>query len=378
MVRATATQALDWDLIVRTAQTHAVIPLLWRNLGRSAREVVPPDVLARLSGEVRSITRNNLFLVSQLVPLLREFQSRGIRVLALKGPSLAAGVYRDLTLRPFRDLDLLVHARDVARARELLTGLGFRMGWSERGWEYHYERNGVELQVDLHERIAADYYPTPAQFDSLWQRRRPVAIAGGTVDSMGPEDLLLILGVQLAKDCRVWKQRLIQVCDTTELIRGTPGMDWDFVLERARAMRGERIILLSLRLAQLLLEAELPTVVVSRMAADPMVDRLAGEVAARCFPEAVGSSLAVRRREDDLFADSAFHLRSRERVRDKLAYVWLYSRLRLRRLVTPTDKDRQFVALPRGLGLLYYALRPLRIVGDVVRRRGRFEGSRLS
>ncbi len=378
LVRATAGQALDWDLILRMAQTHAVTPLLWHNLARTAREVVPPDVMARLGGQVRFITRNNLFLVSRLLPLLREFQTRGIRVLTLKGPSLAAGVYRDLALRPFRDLDLLVHPRDVGRAHELLTGLGFRMGWFERGWEYHYERNGVELQVDLHERIAADYYPTPAQFDSLWERRRPVAIAGGAVDSIGPEDLLLILGVQLAKDCRVWKQRLIQVCDTTELIRGTPGMDWSFVLERARAMSGERIILLSLRLAQQLLEAELPPEVVARIAADPMVDRLSAEVAERCFPHAAGSSLALRRRADDLFADSGFHLRSRERTRDKLDYVWRYARLRLRRVVTPTDKDREFVTLPRGLGLLYYAVRPLRIVSDMTRRRGWFAGSRLS
>jgi len=371
-VRTLLRGGIDWGLVFQAAQPQAVVPLLWSNLNRVASHTVPPAVLHHLSAYVRTTARSNLVLAGQLLRLLPEFANHGIPAIAIKGPALAAAVYGDLTLRQFRDLDLLVHPRDVERAKKLLLSLGYHIAWFEPGCEYHFLKGEGELLVDLHERIAPRYYPMPATFDSLWRRVQPVALGGGTVPSLGPEDLLLILSVQLAKDCRTWKQRLIQLCDTFELIRAHPRLDWEFILERARRMRGERIFLLDLRLAQALLDAVLPPEVGARIQADPMVDRLATEVSARFFPEVDGPPRALRNRLEVHYVDSGFHLRVRERVRDKLDYLRLYAQLRFRRLVSPTEMDRRSISLPGALAFLYYLVRPLRIIGDWMRRRGRF------
>ena len=106
-----------------------------------------------------------------------------------------------------------------------------------------------------------------------------------------------------------------------------------------------------------------------------MVERLSVEVAGRFFPEAGGSTVALKRRADDLFVDSGFHLRSRERLRDKLDYLRLYSTVRLRRMVTPNHRDHEFMTLPEKLGFLYYLVRPVRLAGSLFQRWGRLDRS---
>ena len=358
-------ESIDWEFLRLMALAQGVGPLLYSGLRRTCPDGVPDGVLDELRGFVRANARRNLLLTGRLLRLLAAFRNRGIRAIPFKGPVLAVQVYRDLALRPFVDIDVLVHERDAAGAKALLTAHGYRQVMSHP-WEAPFEdESGVS--VDLHWGIAPSYDPAPRTFEQLWTRLVPVSLSGTEVGTFSPEDLLLILSIQLAKDCRESRQRLLQICDTAELIRSHPGLDWKHALSLARAAGGERILQLDLLLAHDLLDASLPEVVLRSAQGSHAVRALAREVEARMFQAAGAPELLPRGagRPSDDFDD--FYVRTRERLSDKLRYFALRARDRIRLVVRPSGRDREFLPLPAWLGFLYYLVRPVRVLSSWIR-----------
>src|SRR2546423_1118700 len=126
-IKNLAAEALDWDYLFRLAQRHAVLPLLHRNISEHARDAAPQPFRQKLREKFRENATRNLLLAGELGRIARLFESEGVPVLAYKGPALAVSAYGDLSLRRFVDLDIVVRARDVRRAGELLRSLGFRL-----------------------------------------------------------------------------------------------------------------------------------------------------------------------------------------------------------------------------------------------------------
>jgi hypothetical protein len=365
-IRTLARESIDWELLRVMSLAQGVGPLLYSALRQTCPEGVPDGVLDELRRNVRASARRNLLLTGRLLRLLAAFRSRGIRAIPFKGPLLAVQVYRDLTLRPFVDIDVLVHERDAAGAKALLMEHGYRQQMVHP-WEASFEDDSG-VSVDLHWGIAPSYDPTPQTFEQLWTRLVPVSLSGTEVLTLAPEDLLLILSIQLAKDSRESRQRLVQICDATELIRGHPGLDWEHVLTLARAAGGERILLLDLLLAHDLLAAPVPQPVLRPALASREVPALAREVEARMFPT-IGAPEHLSTDSALMSNDLAFYVRTRERFADKLRFLGLRARDRVGLAVRPSARDRAFLPLPAWLGFLYYVVRPVRILSGRTWRR---------
>ncbi len=67
----------------------------------------------------------NILLTHELQKLLALFADNDVRAVPYKGPALALQLYGNVALRQFSDLDILVHPRDVLRARDLLLAEGY-------------------------------------------------------------------------------------------------------------------------------------------------------------------------------------------------------------------------------------------------------------
>ena len=101
--------------------------ILYRMVDGTCRDLVPENVISRLRNDDCESARQNLILTAQLLELLLLFQSEGIAVLPLKGPPLAESLYPDPLLRPFSDLDVLVHKQDVPAVVQALTRHGYTL-----------------------------------------------------------------------------------------------------------------------------------------------------------------------------------------------------------------------------------------------------------
>ena len=361
-----------------------MMPLLHRNLRRAdCFDAVPDDAAAALRRHFQRNAAANLVLARDLIKILALLASHDIPALPFKGPVLAAGVYGDLSLREAGDLDILLREDDVPAATDLLLSNGYRrlgkndasVEQAEPGahWEVQFTRDdgtvGVELQwrIEPHWQVAKKGGGATAaafllQPERLWKRRQSLPLAGATVPCLAPEDLLLVLCIHGTK--HLWT-RLAWICDVAEAVRASPDLNWEYVLRQARAIDGERMVLLGILLAGELLAAPLPAAIRQQAQADAAVPLLVRQVRGWLFRD--GCAAAAPGLEEEF----RFHRRLRKRLQSRLPYDLHYLAIFAHTAVTPTDKDRAQLPLPPFLSFLYYLLRPIRLARGAVAKDAR-------
>jgi hypothetical protein len=315
---------------------------------------VPDAVRTRLEREFRRNLLRNAFLTRELLGILRLFAERGIAAIPFKGPLLASSVYGSIALRQFSDLDIMVPKRDLAAVKELLLSHDYRSYYQRSAaqealhlrfmHDYTFAREDRKALLEIHWEILERSYSVALDPEQLWERKQFVSLGSERILSFSPEDLLLILCVHGAK--HFW-ERLAWLCDLARLINVHQAMNWGQVVARARMVGSERILFLGLFLASELLNASLPEEISAAIYNDRQVKLLATEVRRELFPGSQSASSTSRR--------YLFHLRTRERVRDRLLYCF-------HRALVPTVRDLESFPLPAVLSPLYYPLRPIRLI----------------
>jgi hypothetical protein len=348
-------QDIDWEGLIAEAHRHGVVPLVYHTLQNRVAARVPADALEKLRAQYRSGAQQSMALTGALLQVMQSFADGGIQALPLKGPALAALAYGNLSLRSFCDLDILVRDRDVLAAKQILLALGYHpeKPMTNRQEQLHLQTHYVyafvhresHVIVELHYRIRPRYFAFALGAQQLWGQMVSVRVGREQVPSLAPEHLLLFLCAHGANHC--W-ERLAWICDIAELLRSQPALDWPTLMERARAAGGERMLLLGLRLAQDLLGARLPPRIADRAQRDRIVSLLACQVRARLF--------APAEQPLGLFESAFFHLRARERWRERIQYC-------LGVATITTAEDWALVALPAPLAFLYSLIRPFRLAG---------------
>jgi hypothetical protein len=347
---------LDWDVVVRAAERHRLVPLLYRHLA-PREDAVPASVLAGLRETNKENAWRSLLLMAELLQILETFDAEGIRAVPYKGPPLAQRLYGSVALRQMADLDILVEPHEVLRAQELLIARGYAalypMSTVQTRAALRGENNLVLVRtrdqqiVELHWGFASGRSTFPLTREDFEPRLGSVELAGSRVPLFAHEDLLLILCFHGSR--HMW-ERLEWITGVAELLR-KEGLDWERVRESARRLGAERVLYLGLSLAHDLLDAPLPGSVLQDVRADGRVSRLAAEVHEGLFAAdtAFAHTLGAR--------FHLFQLRAKERLGHRLRYV-LYG------LVGPGKEDWMSVSLPDRLFPLYFLIRPLRLAGE--------------
>jgi hypothetical protein len=267
---------------------------------------------------------------------------------------LAVAAYGNLALRQFGDLDILVHKRDVLRAKDLLISQGygtFSLTLAQSAMllqsehEESFTHHKTEVSVDLHWTITRRHFCFPIEIETLWERLEPVSLAGTAVFNFSPEDLLLILCMHGV--IHRW-ERLGWICDVAQLINVHQRLNWGRVMEQAKTLNSVRVLFLGLFLVNDLFGTLLPEEVLFLMQTDPVAKALATQVQKRLFSNSHETS--------SLFKSSLFHIKMRERLQEGIKYCLF--------VMTPNRKDSLLVPLPIYLSFLYYLVRPIRLLGE--------------
>jgi precorrin-6B methylase 2 len=141
---------------------------------------------------------------------------------------------------------------------------------------------------------------------------------------------------------------LAWIVDVAELITAQQ-VDWVLAVQIAAEMKSTRVLLLGLYLAHELFGASLPQSVLERAQRDSNVRWLADKVQAQFEGNADPSPGVVPR--------TVFRLRSRDGIGQGMRHM-------LRLSMSPTERDRQTMRLPRALAPLYALVRPLRLLRE--------------
>ena len=372
-LRTLVCQDLDWQRLIRLAGSHGVLPLLYRSLSRNSADAVPKAVLSELRESSRSNVQNNLLLTAELLRLLDFFVDHGIQVIPFKGPILAASVYKDLSLRQFSDLDLLVNRDDIVKAGGLLVSQGYQpttddgvapeqnldpddVAYLEPEF-YTFVNQDRGTRVDLQWRVAERYFAFSLEENPGRNRLVPVTVAGRSVLTFAPMDLLLLLCAHGAK--HQWLE-MKWICDVAELVRSEKEtIDWRELHLEASRQGVRRVLSLGLVLARDLLGAELPVETSRAVDRDLRGKSIVSTVVSKLFTESMEPYRDLEK--------VVFYLRAKDRWQERVRFCSCYILQILRKVVTPTSEDREILSLPGPLAFLCYFLRPLRLTVNYLR-----------
>jgi len=184
--------------------------------------------------------------------------------------------------------------------------------------------------------------------EGLFERAVSVSVAGRAVKTPCAEDLVLVLSVHAAK--HVWG-RLIWLCDIAQILK-RENLNWEWVQARARQFGIERILHITLLLANRFLTAPIPA---------PIGEAIVSDRAARFFADKIAADVArgVSYGEEQV---SYFRLmmQLRERKADRLRFL-------TRLTFTPGPGEWETLRLPKPLFPLYRVVRLARLASRFAR-----------
>lgn len=358
------TQPLDWPGLIKLANRHGVMPLLYRALNEHGAALVPATVLAGLQAQYQANARRNVVLTRELLRLLALLEQHSIPAIPYKGPALAMAAYGDLALRQFGDLDILVRPEDTNRAKALLEAEGYQLVYRLNAEETrHYaadaQNNHFQFQhparpvcVELHWATAPRAFFTGPTPDVFWQALTTTPLADRPLAAFLPEHTVLLLSMHGSK--HGW-ERLAFLADLVETLRRQSELDWATILTLAHQWRCTRMLALGLHLGQRLLGLEFPA----------PVRQLTDQSTLKPLAQQAMAYIIAPESFEPMWRRVWFQLQLQERWPDRLSFA-------LAILTAPTVIEWRRYALPSSLAWGYGLLRPLRLVGKYTRRMIKF------
>ena len=346
-----ALRDVDWSYISRFAEQQRILPILYYNLKR-----------ARLDGDLPASTRTffqkrytrfagiNLRRNWHLTRLLGLFEDKGIQIVPYKGPVLAQRLYADSALRFYCDIDLLVHYRQLPEVWRLLHEAGYQpmemnlsqhqfIMTAEYGNEFSFINDDGATAIDLHWKIAK-HTRHPFDLDFCAARLQRILFEGCVVWGLSDEDTVLALC--LNGGAHLWSH-LEYILTLADLLEATHEMDWDLLLDLARRLRCERMLLLGLYLAADIFDMPVPGHIRRLMTMDKTLPILAQRACIGIFQKIQAGK----------FRHLYWQMRLKENHADKIRYV-------MRRFFVPTKKDWTARSLDGRNVYLSFILRPLK------------------
>ena len=348
--------APDWNTLLRLADRHGLLSLLYLNLEQVA-DAVPAAALSTLRKKYELNIHKSLFLTRELTRILHCLQELQLAVLPYKGVVLSEIYYGDMALRQCGDMDLFAQASDIGRIKNTVRELGYvprvaipqdaETNYIASGYEYTFDspagKNLLELQWALQPR----YYAVDFDMKGLFSRAVEVPFAGGRVHTLSSQDLLLVLCIHAAK--HVWG-RLIWLRDVVQIVQ--QDLNWDWIESQARALGIERILRVTLLLGNRLLGMQIPSAIAHALQSDRAARNVAEEIAA--------SMAAGVDYEEHKVAYFRLMLRLREKRMDRMRFL-------TRLTFTPGPGEWEAVRLPRVLFPIYPVVRLARLSGRFAR-----------
>ena len=214
------------------AEVFRLLPLLYLRLSELG---IKDDLMPRLKGVYRHAWVRNAQLLHDTGKALAALGQAGIPMLVLKGAPLALVYYSKPAGRPMGDLDVAVPKECRAEATRVLQAEGWTSPRSKLDAHslFHASpfHNGRGNEFDLHWHILLETSGKPVEA-RFWETARPFDFNGVPTRMVDPALALVHVLVHGLRTNPVSPVRW--VADALTLIRRSPGLDWDLLVEVAR------------------------------------------------------------------------------------------------------------------------------------------------
>ena len=357
---------LRWDAFLGRAAEQQVIPLVYRQLRALGFDGVPEPTRLELKQAFAKNRFKNALLVQQLVRVLRLLAESGVRAIPVKGLALADSLYGNFAMRFVSDLDILVPPGEALAARRALIANGYDSPFPEWFFRYCQLRTNPDCWlwapeprrhlVELHWRVLEHTSRDREATEDLWAEARPALCCGAPACALSAEWEFLYVAWHASGESPVLLKWLADVHD----LAANCSFDWEKVWEKAERFGVAGPVENVLSIVEELYDAPWPAGYSPLQAGACFFPAKGGS---RPAPTAVSATASVFPAAPQGAGTSPVFpaLRSPDRPLEKLR--WL-----ARMLFVVRENDERLFHLPPSLSLLYYALRPLRLLSHWSRR----------
>jgi len=244
---------LTFQWLMALGRQHGLLSTLYACLKREAPSSAP-DPLAQ---EYDATRRANLKALSELEAILIAARQANVRIIPIKGPTLAFSVYLDPALRPFADLDLLIEASDFASAEGVLTKLGYERQSGLLPSRFYLKHHihipypaPSKTKVELHWGLTHRFRPWWIPVHEVLSRAAIRTLAGVEAPCLSDEDHFIYLCTHLEEHGYYSRyaddvsdeaiianpdvnNRLIWLLDVAMMLSRLGQMDWEEIAHRS-------------------------------------------------------------------------------------------------------------------------------------------------
>jgi hypothetical protein len=186
-IRQILQHRLDWERLLKLAEHHGLVPLLYRRLS-TAMDAAQSAWLEPLRQQDKTNAHRTLCLTLELLNIHRHLAARGLEALPYKGPVLAEILYGNVALREFSDLDLLTRSRDLPAVKSALAELEYEPGlhlspaaeraYLRSGYEYTFDGTHGRNLIEIKWQVLPGFYSIGFDVGDFFKRAVAITVNG--------------------------------------------------------------------------------------------------------------------------------------------------------------------------------------------------------
>jgi len=309
------------------------------------KNIIPPASLAELKAYYMMNSQKNILMSVELIHIMRLLKNHDIKALAFKGPALAQMTYKDITLRQYVDLDILIKKEDIYKIYNLLKAEGYKRFLDiapaqEKVYiqyahdvELIHPKKGIHLE--MHWSFLDEDYPMQVNLENFWKESQEIQLNGYPISTFSNENLIVYLSIHGSK--HLWES-IAWVKDIDLLIRKNE-IDWEQVIEKTDGTGFEKMVYLGLFLNASLFNTPLPNTIQKKIAKYPQMKQLSVFIfESWSQPKSIVEKTATMLK---------FFPGSKEK------FIYLH-----KIIFKPSFNEYQHIDLPKGMYWGYYFVRP--------------------
>lgn len=355
---------INEDVLLQVGEQEGMLPIVREYVLKNG---AAPDLSGSLKDRLHAASlnqhMNSLSTVGNLLEVLDLFEHAHIEAVPFKGPVLSQALFGDVGYRRSVDLDLLLPREAIRHAKEVLVARGFipqydmkpqeEREYIDSGLAYGFYHTGKACLIELHWTLMPLHNASTIPPELVWDHTGEEVLFGRTMLQIDHRLLLVYLCLHASK--HQWS-KMKWIIDIASLLHRCTDEDLREIVVLAGQLGCRRVLNMGILLSEALFSVTVTPSVQAAAHKDRVAKRLVAEVL---------SYWLFMPDDDKGFAELAwYHVRERERVRDKLPLLLHDVGLALK----PSEKDKAFVRLPDGMAFLYPLVRPARLVSDLIRR----------
>jgi len=190
---------------------------------RNLLHILPQEVREKWEGFYYNNLKRNVLALEQIIEIQNALKETGIKFILLKGIALITSVYKNLGLRSFADIDLLVKKEDLPLIKYKLENLNYRLQGQKQAsllerfgcGDWSFLKQGL-LPLDIHWQLCQyERFKGIIKFDEqkIFQDAVYIEINNNQLLTLSKEDLFLYLSMHFA------------------LVHGFSGFNWFYDLK---------------------------------------------------------------------------------------------------------------------------------------------------